>query len=149
MTEKFSRSRDETREFARQFGASLPRGGFIALTGTLGAGKTEFVRGLCEALNFTGTVTSPTFSILNIYHGSMHGAPLEINHFDLYRLNTVSELQSIGYEDYFYGDGVTVAEWAEKFPELLPQHAMRVHLEIAGDHERRIEFERYSMLLRR
>lgn len=154
LTKEFlSRSKDETREIARQVASQVGRGGLIALTGTLGAGKTEFVRGVADVFNCAERVTSPTFTIVNVYHGSLFGAPIEINHFDFYRIESADELYSMGFEEYFYGDGVTVVEWAERFASIVPPSATRVRMEFAGDAEnesRRIVIENYpSGMIRR
>lgn len=141
MKESISRSTDETREFARQFATTLQPGDIVALIGGLGAGKTEFVRGICDVFNCTATVTSPSFTILNIYEGSLRGKPIELYHFDLYRLESPAELENIGYDEYLYGSGISIIEWADRFPDAVPQRAKRVHLQICGDHERRIVIE--------
>ncbi|NTV44982.1 MAG: tRNA (adenosine(37)-N6)-threonylcarbamoyltransferase complex ATPase subunit type 1 TsaE [Chlorobiales bacterium] len=144
MKEVFSRSADETREYARQFAATLQPSDIVAMTGGLGAGKTEFVRGICDVFNCTATVTSPSFTILNIYEGSLRGKPVEIYHFDLYRLKSPKELEDIGYEEYLYGNGISIIEWADQFPDVVPKHARHVQLEICGEYERRILIDSIS-----
>jgi tRNA threonylcarbamoyladenosine biosynthesis protein TsaE len=121
----------ETVAFARQFAARLKPGDVVALTGELGAGKTCFVKGLVG----TGDVTSPTFTLIHEYRGRV-----PLYHIDLYRLNSVQEALAIGIEDYLpAADGITVIEWAEKIEALLPEHTIRVRIEIAGETTRRIE----------
>ena len=95
---------------------SLRLGDVIALTGDLGAGKTHFVKGLASGLASSHPVTSPTFSLIHEYYDGR----LPLYHFDFYRLETALETLQIGLDDYLFGDGVCVIEWAEKFPELLP-----------------------------
>ncbi|NTW49884.1 MAG: tRNA (adenosine(37)-N6)-threonylcarbamoyltransferase complex ATPase subunit type 1 TsaE [Chlorobiales bacterium] len=141
MKELVSCSTDETREYARQFAVTLQPGDIVALIGGLGAGKTEFVRGICDVFNCTATVTSPSFTILNIYEGSLRGKPVELYHFDLYRLESPKELENIGYEEYLYGNGISIIEWADRFPDAVPKRAKRIQLEICSDHERRILIE--------
>jgi conserved hypothetical nucleotide-binding protein len=80
----------------------------VALIGELGAGKTEFTRGIADVFNVEVDITSPTFSLLNIYVGSVRGRPVEIYHFDWYRINDAEELYNIGFEEYFYGEGVCI-----------------------------------------
>lgn len=139
--ECLTRSREETRELARQFATTLQRGDIVALIGELGAGKTEFMRGIADVFNVETDVTSPTFSLLNVYEGSARGKPVSLYHFDWYRLNDAEELYDIGFEEYLYGEGVSVIEWADRFPEMIPKHARRVTIERASDTERRIVIE--------
>lgn len=139
--ECLTRSREETRELARQFATTLQRGDIVALIGGLGAGKTEFTRGIADVFNVEAEITSPTFSLLNIYEGHVRGAPVSLYHFDWYRLNDAEELYNIGFEEYLYGEGVSVIEWADRFPEMIPKHARRVTIERAGEMERRIVIE--------
>ncbi len=139
MTQEFfSRSVDETREYARRFAVGLQPGDVVSLNGQLGAGKTEFMRGITQVFNCDEQLSSPTFSIFNIYEGSLRGEPVELHHFDLYRIGSVGELDSIGFEEYLYGPFISVVEWAEKFPDLLPGNAKKVFIETAGDTDRRI-----------
>ena len=102
----------------------------IALEGDLGAGKTAFARGFARGLGITEPVTSPTFTILQSYEGGR----LPLWHFDLYRLEDESEMDEIGYEDCFYGEGVSLVEWASRMPDCLPENA--VHVEISRVPER-------------
>jgi tRNA threonylcarbamoyladenosine biosynthesis protein TsaE len=139
--ECLTRSHEETRELARQFATTLQPGDIVALIGELGAGKTEFTRGIADVFNVEVDITSPTFSLLNIYVGSVRGRPVEIYHFDWYRINDAEELYNIGFEEYFYGEGVCIVEWADRFPKLIPKHARQVRIETVGDTERRIVIE--------
>jgi len=130
----------ETQEFASEFAKELKAGDVVALSGELGAGKTSFVQGLAVGLGIDRRyyVNSPTFTILNVYKGG----ELPIYHFDWYRLGSAGELADLGFEEYFDGDGVSVIEWAEKFPEMLPQRTIRVKLSVAGETSRKIEVVR-------
>ncbi|MFN3386899.1 MAG: tRNA (adenosine(37)-N6)-threonylcarbamoyltransferase complex ATPase subunit type 1 TsaE [Candidatus Thermochlorobacter sp.] len=139
--ECLTRSCEETRELARQFATTLQRGDIVTLIGSLGVGKTEFTRGIADVFNVSAQITSPTFSLLNIYEGSVRGQPVWLYHFDWYRLNDEEELYNMGYEEYLYSDGVSVIEWADRFPNMVPKHARRVSIERAGEKERRIVIE--------
>ena len=107
-------------------GASLAHmaqtGEVYALIGGLGAGKTEFVRGFVAELSLEASVRSPTFSIVNTYEGG----PFPIHHFDFYRLSDESELYEIGFDDYIYGQGVCLIEWADMFAQVLPTHSKTI-----------------------
>lgn len=114
-----------TENLGRILGSRLQDGDVICLTGDLGAGKTLLSRGVAEALGVPSEeVTSPTFTIMNVYQGNN----LEIHHFDLYRLNRPEELEDIGFDEYCGGDGITLIEWAELFPEQLPDEYLQITL---------------------
>ena len=125
-----SRSEEETERFAADLAGAVPPGTVIALEGDLGAGKTAFARGFARGLGITEPVTSPTFTILQSYEGGR----LPLWHFDLYRLEDESEMDEIGYEDCFYGEGVSLVEWATRMADCLPENA--VHVEISRVPER-------------
>ena len=127
----------ETLELAAAFAGTLETGNVVALFGELGSGKTVFARGIARALGITEKITSPTFILINEFHGS-----IPLYHMDLYRMDSIQEIQDIGVEDYFYGDGICVVEWAEKLGELYPENAIRVRLKHLGDTNREIEIER-------
>ena len=101
---------EETMAFAQDFAQCLQAGDVIYLSGTLGAGKTVFARGLCRGLGYEGRVTSPTFTLVNVYEGGR----LPVFHFDLYRLGGAADLDGIGYDEYFDAGGVCVVEWPER-----------------------------------
>lgn len=124
----------ETLDIAARFAARLRPGDVVALTGDLGAGKTVFVRGVAAALGARETVTSPTFTLIHEYRGA-----LPVYHMDLYRLASEREVTDIGVEEYFYGDGICLVEWAEKFAGLLPNDAIRVTIRRGGGTSREIE----------
>jgi tRNA threonylcarbamoyladenosine biosynthesis protein TsaE len=98
----------------------------IALLGPMGAGKTHFSKGLARGIGYEGEVTSPTFSIVQEYHGGR----FPIFHFDLYRIHDAKELLALGWDDYLDQDGILLVEWADRFPELWPENATVVALEI-------------------
>jgi len=120
-----STSTEATASFAARLAEKSMPGDIICLSGELGAGKTVFAQGFAEGMGYKGQVTSPTFTILQIYEGGR----LPIYHFDLYRLeNDMSELEGIGYEEYFYASVVTLIEWPEIVPEAIPDNV--IHIEI-------------------
>ena len=132
-----SHSVEETRRAGARLAKTAQEGDVFALTGELGSGKTEFVRGFVEALCGPAPVRSPTFSIVNIYE-----APeFPLYHFDFYRLKKKEELVEIGFNEYVSGDGVTLIEWADMFPEVLPQGARHIRFVDKGDNEREITIE--------
>lgn len=117
-------SREETFELGRQFGEASRAGEVYTLTGDLGAGKTVFAQGFAWGLGITEPVNSPTFTILQIYEGGR----LPLCHFDVYRIADVGEMEETGYEDYFYGDGVCLIEWANLIEEILPESCIRIEM---------------------
>ena len=124
----------ETARFAESVSLRAKPGEVYALTGELGAGKTEFARGFARGLGCPGRVASPTFTIMNVYTGGR----LAVYHFDLYRLGDAeTELEGIGFEDYFYSDGVSIVEWAERAENILPRNSTRVKIEIINESEKR------------
>ncbi len=138
MREFYSRSVEETREYARQFAVSLQPGDVVSLSGNLGAGKTEFMRGIAQVFQCGDQLSSPSFSIFNIYNGRLKDAPVKLQHFDLYRIETSLELEGLGFGEYIFGEAVSVVEWGEKFPDELPGNTKKVFIEAVGEDERRI-----------
>ena len=118
-------SPEETYELGRKIGQEAKNGTVFALTGDLGTGKTVFTKGLAAGLGITEHVSSPTFTILQIYEGGR----CPFYHFDVYRIGDISEMDEIGYEDCFYGDGVCLVEWANLIRELLPEHYMEITID--------------------
>ena len=115
-------SPEETFELGRKTGQEAAPGSVFTLVGDLGAGKTVFTQGMAKGLGITETVNSPTFTILQIYEEGR----CPFYHFDVYRIGDVSEMEEIGYEDCFYGEGVCLIEWADLIEEILPEHATRI-----------------------
>ena len=137
MRQFVSASPAETRALARRLSRCLVGGDVLLLQGDLGAGKTEFVKGLAEGLQVTDLVTSPTFTLLNVYHGV-----IPLYHFDLYRLEDAEELDNIGFAEFLGGDGVAVIEWPDRFPLEMPSEHIRVELlPGANDQERFVRIE--------
>ncbi len=128
---------EATRKLGEEFARGLPAGTVVALEGELGAGKTCFVQGMARGVGVSpkAFVRSPSFTILNQYDG----ARLTIYHFDFYRLDAFDDLSDLGLEEFFDGSGITVVEWADKFPGALPENAMRVRFVIIDEHTRDIE----------
>ncbi len=116
-----TQSVEETIEEGKIFGSGLRSGDVVALTGDLGAGKTVFTQGICEALNSKKSVISPTFTIVNEYDGLP-----KIFHFDAYRIDSQKDFISIGFEDYLLEEGICIIEWADKIKELLPERTIWV-----------------------
>jgi len=106
--------------------------------GEMGAGKTTLIKSLCENLGVTEAVTSPTFSIVNEYIG----ASQKIYHFDFYRLKNQAEALDLGYEEYFYSEAWCFVEWPEKIAGLLPEHYIKIDINVLGDNSRRINIEK-------
>ncbi len=128
----------ETKDFGTKLAKQLQPGMVVALIGPLGSGKTVLVQGICSGLGVKNIVTSPTFVIINEYPGRWQESPVWIYHFDLYRLENPDELVKLGFEEYFYGRGITLIEWAEKIKEYLPQRRLEINLKIISEKEREI-----------
>jgi len=133
-----SHSTSETEQLGHKFGSLLARGSFVALHGDLGSGKTCFTRGVVAsaAPESAHLVASPTFAIMNEYPGAT-----PVYHFDFYRLAGGDEIAELGFEEYFTGSGICIAEWPERLDNLLPREHLCVIFEHAGDDERRLTFE--------
>lgn len=129
-----SNSADETMAFAQKWAQDLQPNDVVALRGDLGAGKTHFVKGIVRGLGSRETVTSPTFTLLHEYRACR----LPIFHFDFYRIESHAAVENIGFEDYLEGGGLALVEWADRFPELLPERARWVELAIESAEKRRI-----------
>ena len=123
---------------AREFIAQMDDRKIFAFYGKMGAGKTTFIKHLCEAMGVEDTVNSPTFAIVNEYADG-EGNP--VYHFDMYRIKSIAELYNMGYEDYFYSDAVCFIEWPELAEELLPEETVKVTIEETEDGSRTITME--------
>jgi tRNA threonylcarbamoyladenosine biosynthesis protein TsaE len=144
--EHWTSSEQETLAVARALAGRLQRGDVVALLGELGTGKTVFVKGICEAFGAHGHVSSPSFIILNRYEGNdRNDRELLIYHLDLYRVKSLDEIYDLGFEEFFYGDGITLVEWAEQLGDLLPLKRYDVHLSYGeSDSRRRITIESFQ-----
>ncbi len=143
MIEKKTNSPEETKEFGRSLAKQLRTGSVVALIGPLGSGKTVLIQGICSGLGVRQAVTSPSFVIINEYPGKLHSSPIWVYHFDLYRLENVEEFIKLGYEEYFYGKGITLIEWAEKVSPFLPKKRWEVNLKIISENEREVCVEEF------
>lgn len=115
----------ETYEFGRQLGGQARPGAVYTLEGDLGVGKTMLTKGFARGLGVTEPISSPTFTIIQEYEGEK----MPFYHFDVYRIGDVEEMEEIGYEDYFYGQGVCVIEWAGLISEILPENCVRITID--------------------
>ena len=115
----------DTYELGEKIGQMAKPGMVISLTGDLGVGKTVFTQGLARGLGIEEPVNSPTFTIVQVYEEGR----LPLYHFDVYRIGDIEEMDEIGYEDYFYGEGVCLIEWADLIREILPEQMCRVTIE--------------------
>lgn len=129
-----SNSPAETEAFGRQLAKDADAGSVFALTGDLGAGKTQFVKGLVAGLESDAVVTSPTFTIVHEYPGGR----LPIYHFDFFRLEDRQRMSQLGLDDYLFGDGVCVIEWADRFQDLIPAQARWIAFEMKSENARAI-----------
>lgn len=120
-----SKSPEDTFALGKQIGESVVPGSVLTLVGDLGVGKTVFTQGLAEGLGILDAVNSPTFTIVQIYEEGR----IPLYHFDVYRIGDISEMDEIGYEDYFFGDGVCLIEWANLIEELLPEQYVEIRIE--------------------
>ena len=125
MNEFTTHSPEETEKYAGELAKSLKRGTVLLLFGGLGAGKTAFTRGFARGLGITEPVSSPTFTIVQEYHDGR----LPLYHFDVYRIGDISEMDEVGYEDYFFGEGVCMIEWANLIEEILPEKRWDITIE--------------------
>ena len=136
-TETVTSSPEETEALGERLARTLDPGAVVALIGELGAGKTCFIRGLVRGLGVTTGATSPTFVLINEYRGRVL-----VHHADLYRVESLAEIVDLGIPELFAAaDAVTVVEWADKLGPLLPDDAIRVHIDGAGDEPRRIRID--------
>lgn len=130
-------SPEETAAAGEELGKSLKAGDVVALTGALGAGKTCFIQGLVRGLGVRAGATSPTFVLINEYHGR-----LPVHHVDAYRTESLTELMELGLPELFDEGGVTVIEWADKLGPLLPARTIWIHIEGLGDEPRTVTVRR-------
>ncbi len=135
MVTFISNSPAETEKFGCQFAKKLSAGSILALKGELGSGKTQFVKGLAAGVGSNAAVTSPTFTIVHEYSGGRW----PIYHFDFFRIEDRQSAVRLGLDDYFFDDGVSVIEWADRFPNLIPESAQWVSFEMKSENERAIK----------
>ncbi|CCQ94602.1 conserved hypothetical protein [[Clostridium] ultunense Esp] len=123
----------ETKEFGEKLGGLLEGGDLLSLTGDLGAGKTTLTKSIGVGLGVSDYITSPTFTLINEYKGRVW-----LYHFDVYRLEDEEDLLDLGYEDYFYSNGVTIVEWGDKIEEILPANRININIEKGKELDERI-----------
>lgn len=124
----------ETERFGMDFGKTVQPGTVVALIGDLGTGKTTLTKAIAKGLAISEVITSPTFNIVKEYDSGR----LPLYHFDVYRIGDVDEMYELGYEEYFYGSGVCIVEWADLIEELLPEDAVRITIEYGETEGERI-----------
>jgi len=129
-----TKSPEKTKNLGKEVGKLAKPGDLLAFYGELGAGKTCFIQGISQELKVKDYVTSPSFTIVNEYQGK-----IPIYHFDLFRLNA-EEILELGYEEYFYGKGLAVIEWAEKIEQLLPKEHLKIDIKFKDRYQRTISF---------
>jgi len=127
-----SNSPAETEAIGRQLAKDVEAASVLGLKGELGSGKTLFTKGLVVGLGSSAAITSPTFTIVHEYQGGR----LPVYHFDFFRLENRESAVRLGLEDYFFSDGVSVIEWADRFPDLIPEHARWISFEIKSERQR-------------
>lgn len=137
----FSNNENDTLKVAKTFAKTLKPGDIVLLDGDLGAGKTVFTKGIVSELSGDEIIAvSPTFVLVNVYNTK----PV-VNHFDLYRIESVDELYAIGIEEYLYSDAISIVEWPNRAPEIFPASAIKVYISKIDDEKRKIEIERWVM----
>ena len=133
-------SAEETKELGRKIAQQASPGSVCALIGDLGVGKTVFAQGIAQGLGICEPICSPTFTIVQVYEDGR----MPFYHFDVYRLQQPQELEDIGYEDYFYGNGLCIVEWAERIRELIPAQAR--HITIAKNLEKGFSYRMIELV---
>lgn len=133
----------ETKNIGRQLGKILNPGDIVCLTGDLGTGKTHITKGIAEGLSITENITSPTFTIVNEYDSGR----LKLYHFDVYRVSDPDEIYAIGFDDYIFGEGVSIIEWANYIEEILPKDYLHIYIQkdlSKGENYRKISITPYG-----
>ena len=132
-------SPEETFAVGEQLGKEAKAGAIYTLNGDLGVGKTVFTQGVAKGLEIDEPVNSPTFTIVQVYEEGR----MPFYHFDVYRIGDIEEMDEIGYEDYFYGEGLCIIEWAELILEIIPDHAKKITIE--KDLEKGFDYRRITI----
>lgn len=132
-------SPEETEALGKKLGREAKPSEVYTLVGDLGVGKTVFTQGIAKGLEITEPINSPTFTIVQVYEEGR----MPFYHFDVYRIGDVEEMEEIGYEDYFYGEGLTMIEWANLIEELLPEHYREICIE--KDLEKGFDYRRITI----
>lgn len=137
MTETFSP--EETFLLGQKLGEQAKPGEVYTLVGDLGVGKTVLTQGIAKGLSIEEPISSPTFTIVQLYEEGR----MPFYHFDVYRIGSIEEMDEIGYEDYFYGQGLTMIEWANLIEEILPEHYLEIRIE--KDLQKGFDYRRITM----
>jgi len=132
-------SAKETEELGKNMGMTAKPGDVYTLVGDLGVGKTVFTQGIAKGLEIEEPINSPTFTIVQIYEDGK----MPFYHFDVYRIGDIEEMEEIGYEDYFYGEGLTMIEWANLIQDILPKHYKEIRIE--KDLEKGFDYRRITI----
>ena len=132
-------SAEETLKLGEQMGREAKPGTVCTLVGDLGVGKTVFTQGIAKGLDIEESICSPTFTIVQVYEEGR----MPFYHFDVYRIGDIEEMDEIGYEDYFYGDGLTMIEWANLIEEILPTD--RIDITIEKDLEKDFDYRKITI----
>lgn len=128
MNEIITKGPDDTFNLGREFSSQLKSGDVVAFYGSLGTGKTCFIKGICDGLEVKETVISPSFTIINEYNGIF-----KVYHIDFYRISSIIELQEIGFEDILYDKGICLIEWADKVENVLPENRISVIMDFINE----------------
>ena len=137
MATFISNSLAETEAFGRRLAGDAPAGSVLALQGELGSGKTLFTKGFVAGMGSKAAVSSPTFTIVHEYRDGR----LPVYHFDFFRVENHQSLGRLGLDDYFFGDGASLIEWADRFAEFIPEQARWILFEIKSENQRAITFQ--------
>lgn len=124
----------QTKEFGLSLADKLKPGSVVALIGDLGTGKTALTKYIAEGLGVKDVITSPTFTIVQEYYDGR----LPLYHFDVYRINDVEEMYEIGYEEYFFGEGVSIVEWADLITEIIPEESIIINISYGQNEGERV-----------
>lgn len=125
---------EKTEEFGENLGSLLRPSDVVCLNGDLGAGKTTLTKSIGKGMGIEDYITSPTFTIINEYYSK-----LNLYHFDTYRLENIDDIEYLGFDEYFYGDGVCIIEWADKIRNFLPEEYLELNISKLDENKRRIE----------
>ena len=134
MNKRLIKNELDTKEFGVELAKKLKPGDIVALIGDLGTGKTTLTKSIAEGLGITEMITSPTFTIVQEYHQGR----LPLYHFDVYRISDVEEMYELGYEEYFFGQGVCVIEWADLIMDIIPESSIVIRIEYGTKEDERI-----------
>ena len=127
-------NREKTKKFGEYLGSILNSGDVICLNGDLGTGKTTMTKSIGLGMGIDDYITSPTFTIINEYYGN-----LNLYHFDTYRLSSNADVEYLGFDEYFYGDGVCIIEWANRIKDALPEDYLEMNLKRIDEEKREVE----------